>query len=306
MVSMAPDGAMQVAGGNWQIFANMVRASNASFLYETAVTSLELQKSSTVDDAAPKYILSTKATGASGPGEAYGSDFDKIIVATPWQYGEIETPVGLIEPSIDDIPYVRLHVTLFSSPYKLSPRFFNLPPGAQAPTTVLTTLHPDSKAEPGSDAAGKAGFFSVSTLRRVKNPKTKQTEYLYKVFSPEVVDPDFLSRLLGVEVPSTFTGRGPTTDDEPISWYHPHVFNSYPIEFPRVTFQDPILGNGLYYTSGIESFISTMETSALMGKNVAKLIVNELAGKDQASGVSKKGSSEDDASSSSPAPQDEL
>ncbi|CAI4214696.1 unnamed protein product [Parascedosporium putredinis] len=216
MVSMAPDGAMQVAGGNWQIFANMVRASNASFLYETAVTSLELQKSSTVDNAAPKYILSTKATGPRARG--------------------------------------------------------------------------DSKAEPGSDAAGKAGFFSVSTLRRVKNPKTRQTEYLYKVFSPEVVDPDFLSRLLGVEVPSTFTGRGPTTDDEPISWYHPTCLTR----------------NGLYYTSGIESFISTMETSALMGKNVAKLIVNELAGKDEALGGSQKGSSEDDASSSSPGPQDEL
>jgi prenylcysteine oxidase/farnesylcysteine lyase len=30
----------------------------------------------------------------------------------------------------------------------------------------------------------------------------------------------------------------------------------------------------LWYTSGIERFISTMETSALMGKNVARLVVD--------------------------------
>ena len=42
-----------------------------------------------------------------------------------------------------------------------------------------------------------------------------------------------------------------------------------------MTFEDLELARGLYYTSGIESFISTMETSALMGKNVAQLIVDD-------------------------------
>lgn len=45
-----------------------------------------------------------------------------------------------------------------------------------------------------------------------------------------------------------------------------------------MTFQDPVLADGLYYTSGMESFISTMETNALMGMNVAKLIVNDMLG----------------------------
>ena len=44
---------------------------------------------------------------------------------------------------------------------------------------------------------------------------------------------------------------------------------------PRVTFENSQLDDDLWYTSGIESFISTMETSALMGRNVAKLIVDE-------------------------------
>lgn len=45
-----------------------------------------------------------------------------------------------------------------------------------------------------------------------------------------------------------------------------------------MTFQDPIIGPGLYYTSGMESFISTMETNALMGKNIARLIVDDILG----------------------------
>ena len=45
-----------------------------------------------------------------------------------------------------------------------------------------------------------------------------------------------------------------------------------------MTFQDPVVGPGLYYTSGMEGFISTMETNALMGKNVAKLIVDDILG----------------------------
>lgn len=54
------------------------------------------------------------------------------------------------------------------------------------------------------------------------------------------------------------------------------MWNSYPYEYPRVTFEDIELARGLYYTAGIESFISTMETSALMGKNVAQLLVEDF------------------------------
>jgi prenylcysteine oxidase/farnesylcysteine lyase len=118
------------------------------------------------------------------------------------------------------------------------------------------------------------------------NPRTHNPEYVYKIFSPEAVTPGFLSELLGVEIPESFTRTGSDDRDDaaddsivdPISWFHPTVFHPYPLKYPRVTFQDPILGYGLYYTSGIESFISTMETSALMGMNVARLIIDDYAG----------------------------
>lgn len=93
-------------------------------------------------------------------------------------------------------------------------------------------------------------------------------------------DITFYSRLFGVEVPDDFIGKpaGSASGVSPISWYYPYVFWSYPKALPRVTFQDPILGPGLYYTSGMESFISTMETNALMGKNVARLIIDDVLG----------------------------
>lgn len=285
MVAMAPEGAVQVAGGNWQIFENMIKSSSAALHLDTAVTSIKAQQNRDASTTASKYTVSTQNTGSNEPVETYSTAFDNVVVAGPWQFSGIEVSDDLIQPTIDEIPYVQLHVTLFTSPSKLSPAFFNLPPGAKAPTTVLTTTHPNDEAEPGPGAAGTAGFFSVSTQRTVTNPKTSREEYVYKVFSPNVLDAAFLSKLLGVVVPETITGKTADGESEPISWYYPHVFNSYPIEYPRVTFQDPILRDGLYYTSGIESFISTMETSALMGKNVAKLIANDLATRDSVTGT---------------------
>ena len=40
--------------------------------------------------------------------------------------------------------------------------------------------------------------------------------------------------------------------------------------------KNPLHMGRLWYTSGIEGFISTMETSSLMGSNVARLIVDGL------------------------------
>lgn len=54
------------------------------------------------------------------------------------------------------------------------------------------------------------------------------------------------------------------------------MWHSYPYEYPRVTFEDSELAKGFYYTSGMDSFISTMETNALMGMNVAQLVVDDF------------------------------
>lgn len=278
---MAPEGAMQVTGGNWQIFSKMIEASNARIYLNSSVSSIEL-KENAGPDATPKYVIKTASPGATADqAELHSVAFDDVIIATPYQFSNITNANDLIEHPIDVIPYAKLHVTLFATPFQYSPEFFKLEPGSKAPISVLTTL---AEGEEGRDGAGHAGFYSATLVKIVTNPKTQNKEYVYKIFSPEKVTPEFLSSLLGVSVPDTFTGPAPVGDEEapaadevvePISWYHPTVFHPYPIKHPRVTFQDPILRDGLYYTSGIDSFISTMETNALMGMNVARLIVDD-------------------------------
>ncbi|KAF4979845.1 hypothetical protein FZEAL_4011 [Fusarium zealandicum] len=282
LVSFATDGAMSVESGNWRIFDHMVRASGASIYQNTTVASIEAAQKKT-DTSSPKYVISTRdANSEATTSDEYEVAFDNVVIANPWQYGNIKAGEGVLGREIDEIPYTKLHVTLFASPLKLHPQFFGLEPGSKAPSNVYTTLGKDEEPKQGAEGVGRTGFYSVSTLKSVTNPKTGKKEHVYKIFTAEAVTAEFLTRLLGSEIPDTFVstkeGNGDAAAIEPISWYYPHAFYSYPIELPRVTFEDPVIGDGVYYTSGIESFISTMETSALMGKNVARLMADDFAG----------------------------
>ena len=109
------------------------------------------------------------------------------------------------------------------------------------------------------------------------------TNYIYKIFSPAPLTATFLSTLFPIPrtniSPSDPVSAIPSAD---ITWLHEKVWNSYPYEVPRTEFEAIRLdgkdgsGKGVWYTSGIEGFISTMETSALMGMNVARLVLDEL------------------------------
>lgn len=272
MVCMAIDGAMQIQGGNWQIFDNMIQSSNATVRLNHTITEI-----SQVRDQ-ERYNVKTITTDAIGVSHINEEPFDTIIIAAPLQYSDIKMSSDLLQHTPDEIPYVTLHVTLFTSHYGLNPAYFNIGPNEQVPTTILTTLPKNIPAPTDpKDFAGPVGFFSISTLRRVINPTTLEYENLYKVFSPRPLTSEFLSSVLNSEVPvpEDLTTISPTANNT-ITWYHPHVWNSYPYEYPRVTFEEIQLAPGIYYTSGIESFISTMETSALMGKNVARLVVDDF------------------------------
>ena len=72
-----------------------------------------------------------------------------------------------------------------------------------------------------------------------------------------------------------------------ITWSHEKRWDSYPYLPPTDSFdcfdiycRDDNLAGKVWYTSGIEKFISTMETSALSGRNVARLIVDEMERRD--------------------------
>ena len=277
MVCMATDGAMSVQGGNWRIFANMVIASKAEVRLDTSVRELALQKDGT-------YHL-TAHSHPSGQAPASKTDtgiYDNVILAAPLQYANLTiTPRPLQPPS--EIPYVNLHVTLFTSPHRLNPLAFNLPATDRVPATILTTL-------PEKGIHATTPFYSISTLRSLTNPSTHERDYLYKIFSPKPISEDYLHDILFND-----EDRDPKTTNRHhphhVTWKYEKLWQSYPIESPRVTFEELVIDLGessllvnngkkplqtghLWYTSGIEGFISTMETSSLMGSNIARLIVD--------------------------------
>ena len=299
LVCMATDGAMAVEGGNWQIFDRMLNASEADVRLNTKVTGVKRLDSGT-------YTIQTTEPSEKSRLEAQlKQEFDAIVLAAPHQFSDIKFTPSLRHVP-DEIPYVKLHVTLFTTPYCLSPSFFNFDSSAsgEVPEMVLTTLPEgmDLGARMGKHGVGPAGFWSVNLLRTIDHNGT--TQYLYKVFSPERLNATWMSDLLGLEEKAHSNGppKAQSTassakcpkvansklvanheDDnsidqiskEHITWSYEKVWDSYPYELPRQTFERIKLDKNVWYTSGIESFISTMETSALMGKNVAKLIVDE-------------------------------
>lgn len=266
MVCMATNGAMQIDGGNWRIFASMLKSSPAIKTH----LNTQVSKISKQDDGT--YHLSVNDTTLT---------FDEVILAAPLQFTKLTIdPAPVHTP--DAIPYVKLHVTLFASPFKLDPAAFKLAPGEAVPQYVLTTLPPSENPRDGHP--GSPDFYSVSmhytSLNRHASP-TRQ-EFIYKVFSVEPVTAGTLTSLLGHSV-SEADAEGENTNGT-VSWVHRKVWYSYPREYPRVTFEEVKLDGedgALWYTSGIESFISTMETSALSGKNVARLIADKWASEKQ-------------------------
>lgn len=292
MVCMATDGAMAVAGGNWQIFAHMVHAATTDLRLNTSVTSIRRQERDLLGKSG--YILSSQHsdasdldTAAAAATEVTADVFDTVILAAPYQFSSVSLSPPLLGP--EPQPYVRLHVTLFTSPHLLSSRAFNLPTETPVPQVVLTTLAPGEHPDSNADGVGKAGFWSISTLRTVDNPSTGEPEWLYKIFSPAAVDAGFLARILGVEADAEGESKvGLGLGKRDVSWSYRKVWYSYPYLYAREAFQEMRLHGdqqgdgkgGLWYTAGIEGFISTMETSALMGKNVARLIVDGWEGKE--------------------------
>lgn len=254
MVCMATDGAMSIQGGNWQIFDGMLKASGAKVLLNTSVSNVYRQSDGS---------YAVNALSSSYPTGIDLAVYDDVILAAPLQFAKLSlTPAPMNPPPA--IPYVNLHVTLFTSRHKLDPQAFNLESGV--PTTILTTT-PKTHTNPPP-------FYSISTLRTLTNPITHQREYLYKIFSPAPVSASWLHSILSA--PFASVDQNKIHDNKDISWIYEKVWQSYPYLPPRVTFEDVQLDEEgkVWYTSGIESFISTMETSSLMGMNVARLIAD--------------------------------
>jgi prenylcysteine oxidase/farnesylcysteine lyase len=280
IVCMATDGAVAIEGGNWRIFDGVLTASAANLKVNTTVTEIAQNYDGSVS-------ISSKQNTAT---DQQHDIFDEVVIAGPLQFSGISIHPPL-EHTPDKIPYVNLHVTLFASPHRISPQYFGQDSKGRVPETILTTL-PEG-LDFGSDPAGvgPSGFWSISTVRTVDRPATeaeeRQRHYVYKIFSPERPTARFIADILGLDSQAG-NGNGTIEDisKSEVSWFHEKLWNPYPVLYPRVTFEDTRLAPGVWYTGGIESFISTMETSALMGRNVATLMFQlwEKQGNEQGGG----------------------
>ncbi|ETI29433.1 hypothetical protein G647_01886 [Cladophialophora carrionii CBS 160.54] len=324
LVCMAIEGAMAVEGGNWQIFDNMVYGSADAVFLNTSVTTITRNHGQRYDLTTDNEEVNTQL--ALHP---RGNEFDVLILAAPFQFANITFTQPLRNPP-EKIPYVDLHVTLFTSPHRLSASFFGLADPADVPSSVLTTLSAEMSEKLGDrrgvDAVGPSGFWSISTLG-VLNPATDgvfcgpretctmhgaeegaesadETQYLYKIFSPAPLTGTFLSSLLGFPYTSPTTTLEDPVSSIPksdITWLHEKVWHSYPYELPRTKFEPFKLctgslcaeaggpSEGMWYLNGMESFISTMETAALSGMNVARLVVDAWTSDRERRGKRQKG-----------------
>ena len=149
---------------------------------------------------------------------------------------------------------MTLHVTFVATKAPLNCAYFNLT-GNNCPTAIMTTLPEDLKDTPI--------FYSISRILRLPSGASVWKIFSPKVFTDEILEPFF-----------------PGAARE---WTYRKDWKAYPrldpieIFSPIELFPD-VSSYGVWYTSGIESFISTMETSAMSGRNVAALIAQRIFG----------------------------
>jgi prenylcysteine oxidase / farnesylcysteine lyase len=155
---------------------------------------------------------------------------------------------------IPKVEYMTLHVTLIATKSPIRPAIFNL--NRTVPGEILTTLPHNIFDAPFFHSIGRTMILSTG-------------ESVWKIFSPGNITDSILSELFG--------------NDATIAWIHRKIWNAYPrldpvSEFAPIELYPEDSSAGVWYTSGIETFISTMETSALAGRNIAHLIGQRLWG----------------------------
>ncbi|ODV70512.1 hypothetical protein HYPBUDRAFT_151805 [Hyphopichia burtonii NRRL Y-1933] len=229
LVAVAADGAEQVKDGNWIIFDNFIKYSDAKLHLQTRVKSIMKNEEG--------WLVSY---------DDKTSYFDQVIIASPFGQSRINLQSGSGKKlSEHPVEYVNLHVTLISTNCTISPSFIDSDSN-ESPKSILTT----------KDGQGNTpDFYSISAIDYFEDTD----EYLYKIFSPRRIKAEFLE--------DVFTGCNGN-----ISWIFRKKWRSYPYLKPNKNFGSFEIEQGLWYLNIIEPFISTMETSALAGANVAGLI----------------------------------
>lgn len=172
-------------------------------------------------------------------------EFDYVVLAAPAQ----DTNIRFVpEIKVTPVDYIGLYTSyvVTDKPLDASERF-----GSNKTYNNILTI-PNNKSH------------EAETFTAIKHTAvTKAGHHVYRMFSVEEPTDSYVSDIFGnvkiVDIVSAY-------------WY-----NSYPDTKPvSDDYPDVELSENLFYTSSMDVFLSTIETNALSGKNVARLIADKL------------------------------
>ncbi|KAI9057361.1 hypothetical protein FKP32DRAFT_1746212 [Trametes sanguinea] len=250
LVSLAPNGASSVKGGNFQIFENFIANSTASVYLNTTVKSI-----SHFSPAGPWVVEST----AFEQPRLYRS----VILAAPFHQTDINFKASLAP--VPEQPYIHLHVTLLStSSPSPNASYFNLAKGSKAPTSVLTTydgVRARGGPEPEFNSLTYHGSVRAMDGEVRRNAQGDQ-EWVVKIFSKMRVSDEWLEKV--------FDGK--------VGWVYRKEWDAYTVLSPAIEFPPVKLAERLYYVNAFEPVISTMETETIAARNVVDLLLKEQYG----------------------------
>ncbi|CAG8607994.1 13357_t:CDS:2, partial [Acaulospora morrowiae] len=170
-ISLAPQGAKGVLGGNHQIFENFAKHSEADVKLNTEVVKISKVVSTEYDEEVVKYEVTTKN------GKEVET-FDAIVLAAPIQFSQIQ--FENIDVEVKEIPYVTLYVTLLAG--RVNPAYFGYEKVEEVPQNIVTTN------------SGKTEFLSLGTKLILENGETLHKIFSHQEMSDEVLDKMFTER----------------------------------------------------------------------------------------------------------------
>ncbi|CAG8630998.1 12395_t:CDS:2 [Funneliformis mosseae] len=165
-ISLAPEGAKGIKGGNFKLFEKFIEHSGANLKLNTKITKVTRLPSHKGIMNDVKYAVKS----SDGSSEIY----DAIILAAPIQFTGIE--FENMDFKIKEIPYVELHVTLVVG--FINPAYFGRTKIEEVPNQIVTTN------------SGKCEFLSFGGKLQLPNGET-----VVKLFSHQELSDEMLDRL---------------------------------------------------------------------------------------------------------------
>ncbi|KAJ3038314.1 hypothetical protein HDV00_000825 [Rhizophlyctis rosea] len=187
--------------------------------------------------------------------------FDVVVVAAPLPASEIKFR-GIAVGDFPMLTYVQLYVTIVVGTF--NPRYFGLTHHSEVPEGIFVPSEPSSQTIP------YVPFFTMG--KSDIGPKTS----IAKFFSPRPISETDLNAIFAVREQT-----------------HRHAWD-LPGSYPYLPVRDeswkvPVeVADGVYYVNAMESWISTMETETVSGRNVANMIWKRLQSKLQKEQKKKK------------------